>query len=209
MAGDVLGGRPGQPPRLQSPTAYGENIVARILDPTSQMLTIKTPASCPKSRSSSGNWSTALRRGVGDRPTGQRQIHDALRRAPGGGHIQVSTFTLADPSSPDAGGAQTQIKETWADFQFGLARLAAAGPRYHPRRRNPRYETAQLMVRAALTGHFGILDLAPQRCAGSIPAPVGTWGLIRFCCRQFAGGAAQRLVRSPFVRSARRRSEDP
>src|SRR6266404_6222250 len=154
------------------PTAYGENIVARILDPSSQMLTIKTLGFVPEVEQQfrelvNKPYGVVLVTG----PTGSGKsttLYAVLQEV---ATMQVSTFTLEDPIEfrmPVV--RQTQIKEdVGLTFSAGLRALLRQDPDIILVGETRASETAQLMVRAALTGHLVFSTLHTSDALGAIP----------------------------------------
>jgi type IV pilus assembly protein PilB len=154
------------------PTAYGENIVARILDPSSQMLTIKTLGFVAEVEEQfrqlvNKPYGVVLVTG----PTGSGKsttLYGVLQEV---ATMQVSTFTLEDPIEfrmPVV--RQTQIKEdVGLTFSAGLRALLRQDPDIILVGETRDSETAQLMVRAALTGHLVFSTLHTNDAPGAIP----------------------------------------
>ena len=83
----VVGGRQVNLRVSSLPTSFGENVVARILDPSAQVITLPSlgfSGDVLEQFRASGE--QTLRRGAGDRADGQRQDHHPLRRAARGQH---------------------------------------------------------------------------------------------------------------------------
>ncbi len=154
------------------PTRFGENIVARILDPESQphsLLALGMATDTERAfREAYGSpFGVILVTG----PTGSGKtttLYTALREI---STMEVSTFTLEDPieyTMPLV--RQTQIKEeTGLTFSAGLRALLRQDPDVILVGETRDTETAQLMVRAALTGHLVLSTLHTNDAAGAIP----------------------------------------
>ena len=154
------------------PTRFGENIVARILDPESQPHSLLALGMAPDTE-------MAFRGAYGaphgvilvTGPTGSGKtttLYTALRQI---STMKVSTFTLEDPieyTMPLI--RQTQVKEeTGLTFSAGLRALLRQDPDVILVGETRDTETAQLMVRAALTGHLVLSTLHTNDAAGAIP----------------------------------------
>ena len=154
------------------PTAFGENIVARILDPISQMLTVKSLGFAPEVEEQfrelvNKPYGVVLVTG----PTGSGKsttLYAVLQEV---ATMQVSTFTLEDPIEfrmPVV--RQTQVKEdVGLTFSAGLRALLRQDPDIILVGETRDTETAQLMVRAALTGHLVFSTLHTNDAPGAIP----------------------------------------
>jgi type IV pilus assembly protein PilB len=129
------------------PTSHGENIVVRILDPGSQVLTLQALGLAAEDIQL---FREAVHRPYGvilvTGPTGSGKsttLYAVLKEV---SSMRVSTFTLEDPIEyrmPLI--RQTQIKEdVGLTFSSGLRASAAPGPRYHPRGRNPRHRNRRV-----------------------------------------------------------------
>jgi type IV pilus assembly protein PilB len=98
--------------------------------------------------------------------------------------MDVSTFTLEDPIEfrmPLV--RQTQVKdEVGLTFSAGLRALLRQDPDIILVGETRDTETAQLMVRAALTGHLVFSTLHTNDAPGSIRV-WWTWAWNRICCR--------------------------
>lgn len=154
------------------PTAYGENVVVRILDPSGNKLRIGTLGFAPEVEKQL--------RAVVDRPHGvvivtgptgsgkTTTLYAVLQEI---STMEVSTFTLEDPVEfRMAGIRQTQIKEeVGLTFSAGLRSLLRQDPDIILVGETRDTETAQLMVRAALTGHLVFTTLHTNDAPGAIP----------------------------------------
>lgn len=154
------------------PTSHGESIVARILNPGSNLARIK-------SLGLAGDIESKLR-GVMDAPHGVVIVTGPT----GSGKTttlyailneitspEVSIFTLEDPVEIRMPGIrQTQIKEdVGLTFSAGLRSLLRQDPDIILVGETRDAETAQLMVRAALTGHLVFSTLHTNDAPGAIP----------------------------------------
>ena len=154
------------------PTSFGENVVARILDPSSQTLRLNTIGFAPEVL-------VAFRKAVNEPygvvlvtgPTGSGKsttLYSALTEV---STMDVSVFTLEDPIEyriPLV--RQTQVNEdAGLTFSGGLRALLRQDPDIILVGETRDTETAQLMVRAALTGHLVFSTLHTNDAAGAIP----------------------------------------
>jgi type IV pilus assembly protein PilB len=154
------------------PTSHGENVVARILDPSGQILNFNTLGFAPAMEKQF--------REVMDKPYGvvlvtgptgsgkSTTLYTALQVV---STMDVSTFTLEDPIEyrmPLV--RQTQIhEEAGLTFSTGLRALLRQDPDIILVGETRDTETAQLMVRAALTGHLVFSTLHTNDAPGAIP----------------------------------------
>ena len=154
------------------PTRFGENIVARILDPEAQILALPALGFPPDTLA---RFQEAINRPYGvvlvTGPTGSGKtttLYAALKEI---STADVSTFTLEDPIEyvmPQV--RQTQIKEERGmTFSSGLRALLRQDPDIILVGETRDTETAQLMVRAALTGHLVLSTLHTNDAPGAIP----------------------------------------
>jgi type IV pilus assembly protein PilB len=154
------------------PTSYGENIVARILDPSAQILTMESLGFAPDVQE---QFQEAVSKPYGvvlvTGPTGSGKtttLYAVLQQV---STLEVSTFTLEDPIEyrmPLV--RQTQIKEEIdLTFSNGLRSLLRQDPDIILVGETRDTETAQLMVRAALTGHLVFSTLHTNDAPGAIP----------------------------------------
>src|SRR5260370_33616409 len=114
--------------------------------------------------------------------------------------MEVSTFTVEDPIEyrmPLV--RQTQVKEEIGlTFSAGLRALLRQDPDVILVGETRDTETAQLMVRAALTGHLVFSTLHTNDAAGAIPRLIGM-GVEPFLLpASLLAGLAQRLALSIF-----------
>lgn len=154
------------------PTAYGENMVLRILDPGSQVIRIDTLGMTPvmekQIRSLMDKPHGVI---IVTGPTGSGKtttLYAILRELC---TEDVSIFTLEDPIEYKMPGLrQTQIKEeVGLTFSAGLRALLRQDPDIILVGETRDTETAQLMVRAALTGHLVFTTLHTNDAPGALP----------------------------------------
>ncbi|NBS54626.1 type II/IV secretion system protein, partial [bacterium] len=154
------------------PTAFGESIVLRILDRSSLNLDLNTLGFQPKVERS---FLDLLERPHGvilvTGPTGSGKtttLYAALSKLRGD---QKSVFTLEDPIEfhiPLV--RQTQVNEKIGlTFAAGLRTLLRQDPDIILVGETRDQETAELMVRAALTGHLVLSTLHTNDALGAIP----------------------------------------
>jgi type IV pilus assembly protein PilB len=154
------------------PTSHGENIVARILDPSGQTLNFQVLGMLPDLEA---EFRKAINQPYGvvlvTGPTGSGKsttLYAALQEV---ATMEVSTFTLEDPIEyrmPLV--RQTQVKEEIGfTFSTGLRALLRQDPDIVLVGETRDTETAQLMVRAALTGHMVFSTLHTNDAPGAIP----------------------------------------
>ncbi len=180
------------------PTAYGENVVVRILNSSGQLVNIGGLGMTPECEA---RLRQAIERPYGvvivTGPTGSGKsttLYAILREVSGS---DVSTFTLEDPIEYRMPGIrQTQIKEDIGlTFSAGLRTLLRQDPDIILVGETRDTETAQLMVRAALTGHLVFTTLHTNDAPGAIPRLVDM-GVEPFLLPEsLIGVLAQRLVR--------------
>jgi type IV pilus assembly protein PilB len=181
------------------PTAFGENVVARILDPTMQMVTVSSLGFVPEVER---RFRSAMNEPYGvvlvTGPTGSGKsttLYSVLREV---STMEVSTFTLEDPIEyrmPLV--RQTQIKEEIGlTFSSGLRALLRQDPDILLVGETRDTETAQLMVRAALTGHLVFSTLHTNDAAGAIPRLIDMGVEPYLLPSSLIAVLAQRLVRS-------------
>jgi type IV pilus assembly protein PilB len=154
------------------PTCHGESIVARILNPGSGLQRLKSLGLPPATE-------TQLR-DVMDQPHGvvivtgptgsgkTTTLYAVLNEI---SSPDLSIFTLEDPVEIRMPGIrQTQIKdEIGLTFSSGLRSLLRQDPDVILVGETRDVETAQLMVRAALTGHLVFSTLHTNDAPGAIP----------------------------------------
>ena len=181
------------------PTAFGENIVARVLDPSSQVSELATLGFEPDIEKSfleavSKPYGVILVTG----PTGSGKtttLYAVLRHV---STMEVSTFTLEDPIEyrmPVI--RQTQIKEEMGlTFSSGLRALLRQDPDVILVGETRDTETAQLMVRAALTGHLVFSTLHTNDAPGAVPRLIDMGVEPYLLPSSLLAVLAQRLVRT-------------
>jgi type IV pilus assembly protein PilB len=194
----IVGGRQVNLRVSSLPTSYGENVVARILDPTAQVLTLAKLGFAPDVRD---QFREVVNRPYGvvlvTGPTGSGKtttLYSVLQEV---STMEVSTFSLEDPIEyrmPLV--RQTQVREEIGlTFGNGLRALLRQDPDIILVGETRDTETAQLMVRAALTGHMVFTTLHTNDAAGAIPRLVDM-GVDPFLLpASLLAVLAQRLVR--------------
>jgi len=154
------------------PTSYGESIVMRILDSTNLLLDLRTLGM----RSSDLSvLSAAAQRPHGvvlvTGPTGSGKTTTLYTALNAVNRIERSVFTLEDPIEyklPHI--RQTQVNEkVGLTFSTGLRTLLRQDPDVLLVGETRDRETAQLMVRAALTGHLVFSSLHTNDTFSAIP----------------------------------------
>jgi type IV pilus assembly protein PilB len=180
------------------PVTFGENVVVRILNTGTGLLSISALGMAPAVEA---QLRAAINRPYGvfivTGPTGSGKsttLYAVLREVSG---ADVSTFTLEDPVEYRMPGIrQTQIKEEIGlTFSAGLRTLLRQDPDIILVGETRDTETAQLMVRAALTGHLVFTTLHTNDAPGAIPRLVDM-GVEPFLLPEsLIGVLAQRLVR--------------
>jgi type IV pilus assembly protein PilB len=195
----VVGGRQVNLRVSSLPTSFGENVVARILDPSSQVVSLPTLGFAPDVEAS---FREVLNRPYGvvlvTGPTGSGKtttLYGVLHEV---STMEVSTFTLEDPIEyrmPLV--RQTQIREEMGlTFSSGLRALLRQDPDIILVGETRDTETAQLMVRAALTGHLVFSTLHTNDAPGAIPRLIDM-GVDPFLLpASLLAVLAQRLVRT-------------
>jgi type IV pilus assembly protein PilB len=168
----IVGGRQVNLRVSSLPTSHGENVVARILDPSGQILTLPALGFNPQMEAQfrevvNKPYGVVLVTG----PTGSGKsttLYAVLQEV---STMDVSTFTLEDPIEyrmPLV--RQTQVhEEAGLTFSNGLRALLRQDPDIILVGETRDTETAQLMVRAALTGHLVFSTLHTNDAPGSIP----------------------------------------
>jgi len=181
------------------PTSHGENIVVRILDPGSQVLTLQALGLAAEDielfrEATHRPYGVILVTG----PTGSGEsttLYAVLKEV---SSMRVSTFTLEDPIEyrmPLI--RQTQIKEdVGLTFSTGLRALLRQDPDIILVGETRDTETAELMVRAALTGHLVFSTLHTNDAAGAIPRLIDMGVEPYLLPASLIGVVGQRLVRS-------------
>jgi type IV pilus assembly protein PilB len=181
------------------PTSYGENIVARILDPSAQVLTLPALGFTPEVQS---NFQEVVNRPYGvvlvTGPTGSGKTTTLYAVLHEVSTMELSTFTLEDPVEYRMSLVrQTQIRdEIGLTFSNGLRALLRQDPDVILVGETRDTETAQLMVRAALTGHLVFSTLHTNDAPGAIPRLLDM-GVDAFLLpASLVAVLAQRLVRT-------------
>jgi type IV pilus assembly protein PilB len=195
----VVGGRQVNLRVSSLPTSFGENVVARILDPSAQVVSLPSLGFAEDVQASfreviNKPYGVVLVTG----PTGSGKtttLYAVLREV---STPDVSTFTLEDPIEyrmPLV--RQTQIKEeAGLTFSNGLRALLRQDPDIILVGETRDTETAQLMVRAALTGHLVFSTLHTNDAPGAVPRLIDM-GVDPFLLpASLLGVLAQRLVRA-------------
>ena len=180
------------------PTTHGENVVVRILNPSSSVSSISTLGLSPLDEQ---NLRAAVDRPHGvvivTGPTGSGKsttLYAILREV---ASAEWSVFTLEDPVEYSmAGVRQTQIREDIGlTFSSGLRTLLRQDPDIILVGETRDTETAQLMVRAALTGHLVFTTLHTNDAPGAIPRLLDMGVEPYLLPESLIGVLAQRLVR--------------
>lgn len=181
------------------PTAFGENIVVRILDPATQIIDLKALGLSPELRK---EFSQVLQTPYGvilvTGPTGSGKtttLYAALNEV---STMERSVYTLEDPIEyrmPLV--RQTQInEEAGMTFAAGLRALLRQDPDVILVGETRDTETAQLMIRAALTGHLVFSTLHTNDAAGAIPRLIDMGVEPYLLPASLIAVMAQRLVRT-------------
>lgn len=181
------------------PTAFGENIVVRILDPATQIIDLKALGLSPELRK---EFSQVLQTPYGvilvTGPTGSGKtttLYAALNEV---STMEKSVYTLEDPIEyrmPLV--RQTQInEEAGMTFAAGLRALLRQDPDVILVGETRDTETAQLMIRAALTGHLVFSTLHTNDAAGAIPRLIDMGVEPYLLPASLIAVMAQRLVRT-------------
>ncbi|GMT41854.1 MAG: hypothetical protein IEMM0002_0265 [bacterium] len=180
------------------PSAYGENIVMRVLDKESLDLTLPSLGFSLHNREL---FEDVLKRPHGiilvTGPTGSGKtttLYTALKMVT---TLEKSIFTLEDPIEyrfPIV--RQTQIRpDIGMDFARGLRALLRQDPDIMMVGEIRDAETAELAIRAALTGHMVFSTLHTNSAAGAIPRLVDMGAEPYLISSALACVMAQRLVR--------------
>ena len=195
----IVGGRQVTLRVSSLPTAYGENVVARILDPQSQTLSLDTVGFAPSVLETfrkvvNEPYGVMLVTG----PTGSGKsttLYSVLGEV---STMDVSIFTLEDPIEYRISLVrQTQVNEEMGlSFSTGLRALLRQDPDIILVGETRDTETAQLMVRAALTGHLVFSTLHTNDEAGAIPRLIDMGVEPYLLPAALLAVLAQRLVRS-------------
>jgi type IV pilus assembly protein PilB len=168
----IVGGRQVNLRVSSLPTAYGENVVARILDPSGQILNLPALGFRPEMEAQfrevvNKPYGVVLVTG----PTGSGKTTTLYAVLQEVSTMDVSTFTLEDPIEYRMSLVrQTQVhEEAGLTFSNGLRALLRQDPDIILVGETRDTETAQLMVRAALTGHLVFSTLHTNDAPGAIP----------------------------------------
>jgi type IV pilus assembly protein PilB len=195
----VVGGRQVNLRVSSLPTSFGENVVARILDPSSQLVSLPSLGFAPDVEAS---FREVLNRPYGvilvTGPTGSGKTTTLYAVLHEVSTMEVSTFTLEDPIEyrmPLV--RQTQIREEMGlTFSSGLRALLRQDPDIILVGETRDTETAQLMIRAALTGHLVFSTLHTNDAPGAVPRLIDM-GVDPFLLpASLLAVLAQRLVRT-------------
>ncbi|RME92884.1 MAG: type II/IV secretion system protein [Verrucomicrobia bacterium] len=180
------------------PTAYGESVVLRILTSSAEFLNLSRLGMAEDVEAAIRE---AIERPYGvlivTGPTGSGKsttLYAILREVCTG---ERSIFTLEDPIEYRMQGIrQTQIREeVGLTFSAGLRALLRQDPDIMLIGETRDTETAQLMVRAALTGHLVFTTLHTNNAAGAIPRLIDMGVEPYLLPDSLIGVLAQRLVR--------------
>src|SRR6266545_1894147 len=180
------------------PTAYGENVVLRILDPSAQIGNLNALGFEPDVLT---QFRELINKPYGvilvTGPTGSGKTTTLYAVLGEASTADVSTFTLEDPIEYRMRLIrQTQVKEDIGlTFSAGLRALLRQDPDIILVGETRDTETAQLMVRAALTGHLVFSTLHTNDAAGAIPRLVDMGVEPYLLPASLLGILAQRLVR--------------
>lgn len=180
------------------PTVYGENIVLRVLDPSALDLTLadmgfRAPLLAAVKETISRPNGVVMVTG----PTGSGKSTTLYAVLAAINTPEVSIFTLEDPVEYRLNLIrQTQINDkVGMTFNTGLRALLRQDPEIILVGETRDQETAELMIRAALTGHLVFTTLHTNDAAGCIPRLIdmGVEPYLLPSCLQ--GALAQRLGR--------------
>jgi type IV pilus assembly protein PilB len=181
------------------PTAHGENVVLRILDSQAQGVGVDSLGLSPRDYTV---FKDAIQRPFGvilvTGPTGSGKtttLYAVLKEI---ASLEISTFTLEDPIEYRMSLIrQTQIKEEIGlTFGTGLRALLRQDPDVILVGECRDTETAQLMVRAALTGHLVFSTLHTNDAAGAVPRLIDMGVEPYLLPASLVAVLAQRLVRT-------------
>ena len=180
------------------PTAYGENIVVRILDPGSQVQNLTDMGMLPEMEQQllemvCKPYGVIVVTG----PTGSGKSTSLYAVLNHVSTLQTSVFTLEDPIEYRMKLVrQTKVQEeVGLTFSRGLRALLRQDPDVILVGETRDQETAQLMVRAALTGHLVFTTLHTNDAVGAIPRLIDM-GVEPFLLpASLIGVLGQRLVR--------------
>jgi len=194
-----VGGRPVNLRVSSLPTAFGENVVARILDPSAQVVSLPALGFAPDVTK---QFVTAINQPYGvilvTGPTGSGKtttLYAVLKEV---STMEVSVFTLEDPIEYRMRVIrQTQVKEEIGlTFSNGLRALLRQDADVILVGETRDTETAQLMVRAALTGHLVFSTLHTNDAPGAIPRLIDMGVEPYLLPASLLAVLAQRLVRT-------------
>lgn len=154
------------------PTSYGESIVARILNPGTGLARLSA-LGLPPTTESKLRYVMDQPHGVVivTGPTGSGKTTTLYAVLNEISSTELSIFTLEDPVEIRMPGIrQTQIKDdVGLTFSAGLRSLLRQDPDVILVGETRDVETAQLMIRAALTGHLVFSTLHTNDAPGAIP----------------------------------------
>ena len=181
------------------PTSWGENVVVRILDPSAQNLNLERLGFSPEDTL---NFRKVAEKPYGvilvTGPTGSGKTTTLYAILSEIATLERTTFTLEDPIEyrlPIM--RQTQVKEEIGlTFSRGLRALLRQDPDVMLVGETRDTETAQLMVRAALTGHLVFSTLHTNDAAGAIPRLIDMQVEPYLLPSSLLAVLAQRLVRT-------------
>lgn len=193
------------------PTVYGENIVLRVLDPSALDLTLEDMG-FRKPLLEAINETIRKPNGVVlvTGPTGSGKSTTLYAVLGAINTPEVSIFTLEDPVEYRLNLIrQTQINDkVGMTFNTGLRALLRQDPEIILVGETRDQETAELMVRAAMTGHLVFTTLHTNDAAGCIPRLIdmGVEPYLLPSCLQ--GALAQRLGRT-ICKNCKEEEKDP
>jgi type IV pilus assembly protein PilB len=154
------------------PTSYGESIVARILNSGTNLARVSNLGFAPEMEATlrqimDAPYGVVIVTG----PTGSGKTTTLYAVLNEISSTELSIFTLEDPVEIRMQGVrQTQVKEeVGLTFSAGLRSLLRQDPDVILVGETRDAETAQLMVRAALTGHLVFSTLHTNDAPGAIP----------------------------------------
>jgi type IV pilus assembly protein PilB len=193
------------------PTTWGENLVLRILDPMSLVLKLPALGFMPDVHQ---QFMDVIKKPYGvilvTGPTGSGKTTTLYAALSEVSTTEESIFTLEDPVEYRLQLIrQTQIKEEIGmTFATGLRSLLRQDPDVILVGETRDTETAQLMVRAALTGHLVFSTLHTNDAAGAIPRLIDM-GVEPFLLpSSLLAILAQRLVRT-ICKNCKEEVQDP
>ncbi len=180
------------------PTSFGESLVLRILDRTTSAQDISVLGFAPRLEK---DFRSLVDRPHGvifvTGPTGSGKTTTLYAALGLVDSSETSIFTLEDPVEFQlAGVRQTQINETIGlTFADGLRTLLRQDPDVILVGETRDTETAQLVVRAALTGHLVFSSLHTNDALGAVPRLIDLGVAPYLLAPTLAGILGQRLVR--------------